>query len=416
MQSAERPELEIAIVGGGLAGSLLATLLGRAGRHVVLIDRHAVYPPDFRAEQVVGPQCLHLERLGLLRAVIGDAAPVARALAAVGGKVIGQVEAPHYGLPYETMVARLRAAVPAPVPWLTGRVVEVGTGIDTQTVTLADGRRLTARLVIMANGLQRALQRALGFERRVVRAAHSLSFGFDLAPTTDHGFPCPVLVHFGGRRDGVDYLTTFPMGGATRANLFTYWDHRSPTAQTFRHDPQGVLAHLFPRLTAVLGGFRIDGPVQARVTDLETVATPVRDGVVLVGDAFQTSCPATGTGISRLMTDVERLCGIHLPAWLASPGMAAEKIAGFYADPVKQEADREALEAAEYRRALATAEGAGWAVHRTLLDLRRRIGGWIGGPERITTGIRPLAAASPTFPAPPPPDFLPIGSAPASSR
>ncbi|MBN8909667.1 MAG: FAD-dependent monooxygenase, partial [Rhodospirillales bacterium] len=375
MHSAVPPDFDIAIVGGGLAGSLLATLLGRAGRHVAVIDRHAVYPSDFRAEQIVGAQCLHFQRLGLLRAVVGDAPPVTRALAAMGGKVIGQVEAPHYGLPYEALVARVRATVPESVPWLTGRVVEVGTGIETQAVTLADGRRLTARLVILANGLQRALQRELGFERRVLRAGHSLSFGFDLVPTADHGAPCPVLVHIGGRRDGVDYLTTFPMGGATRANLFTYWDHRSPPARAFRQDPEPVLRQIFPRLSAVLGGWRVGGPVQARVTDVETVANPIRDGVVLVGDAFQTSCPATGTGISRLLTDVEQLCTVHLPAWLASPGMAAEKIAGFYADPVKLAADREALQAAEYRRALATAAGAGWAAHRTLLGVRRRIGG-----------------------------------------
>ena len=44
--------IEIAIVGGGLAGSLAAAMLGRAGRDVVLIDPHAVYPPDFRCEKL----------------------------------------------------------------------------------------------------------------------------------------------------------------------------------------------------------------------------------------------------------------------------------------------------------------------------------------------------------------------------
>ncbi len=39
---------DIAIVGGGLAGSTAAAMLGRAGFRVVLIDPHTVYPPDFR--------------------------------------------------------------------------------------------------------------------------------------------------------------------------------------------------------------------------------------------------------------------------------------------------------------------------------------------------------------------------------
>ena len=58
-------------------------------------------------------------------------------------------------------------------------------------------------------------------------------------------------------------------------------------------------------------------------------------GVVLVGDAFATSCPAAGTGTGKVFTDVERLCNVHIPRWLATPGMGADKIAAFYDDPVK---------------------------------------------------------------------------------
>lgn len=50
-------------------------------------------------------------------------------------------------------------------------------------------------------------------------------------------------------------------------------------------------------------------------------------GVVLIGDAFATSRPATGTGISKAFGDVDLLVNRHFPNWLATPGMAAEKIA-----------------------------------------------------------------------------------------
>ena len=39
---------DIAIVGGGLAGSTLAATLGRAGIPAILIDPHTVYPRTFR--------------------------------------------------------------------------------------------------------------------------------------------------------------------------------------------------------------------------------------------------------------------------------------------------------------------------------------------------------------------------------
>ena len=60
---------------------------------------------------------------------------------------------------------------------------------------------------------------------------------------------------------------------------------------------------------------------------------------MLVGDAFATSCPAAGTGARKVLVDVERLCNVHIPRWLETPGMGAEKIAAFYDDPVKQASD-----------------------------------------------------------------------------
>ena len=60
---------------------------------------------------------------------------------------------------------------------------------------------------------------------------------------------------------------------------------------------------------------------------------------MLVGDAFETTCPVTGTGTDKVFTDVERLCNVHIPAWLATDGMGEDKIAAFYDDPIKQACD-----------------------------------------------------------------------------
>ena len=56
------------------------------------------------------------------------------------------------------------------------------------------------------------------------------------------------------------------------------------------------------------------------------------EGVVLVGDAFCTSCPAGGTGVRKALLDVERLCNVHIPHWLATPGMGIQKVTAFYED------------------------------------------------------------------------------------
>ena len=106
-----------------------------------------------------------------------------------------------------------------------------------------------------------------------------------------------------------------------------------------------------------------------------------RPGVVLVGDAFETTCPVTGTGTDKVFTDVERLCNVHIPAWLASEGMGEDKIAAFYDDPVKQACDAWSSAKAYHFRSVSIDNGITWRIQRRArflnwfgLGLMRRIG------------------------------------------
>ena len=65
---------DIAIIGGGLAGSTAAAMLGRAGIATLLIDPHEIYPVDFRVEKLSG--CTQLD---LLTKTTGAGAAVAHA-------------------------------------------------------------------------------------------------------------------------------------------------------------------------------------------------------------------------------------------------------------------------------------------------------------------------------------------------
>ena len=89
----------------------------------------------------------------------------------------------------------------------------------------------------------------------------------------------------------------------------------------------------------MMGDFTVTGFVQIRPVDLYVTKGYRQDGVVLVGDAFSTSCPAAGTGARKVLVDVERLCNVHVPRWLATPGMGEAKISAFYDDPVKRACD-----------------------------------------------------------------------------
>jgi hypothetical protein len=126
-----------------------------------------------------------------------------------------------------------------------------------------------------------------------------------------------------------------------------------------------------------------------RPVDLYTCENHRRPGVVLIGDAFQTACPAAGLGMARLLTDVEQLCNVHVPDWLATPGMGAEKIATFYDDPVKRAFDAKALHDSEYRRAVCTEMTPSWRLHRTRVRAQETIWGW--RRRILTLASRPRA-------------------------
>ena len=87
---------------------------------------------------------------------------------------------------------------------------------------------------------------------------------------------------------------------------------------------------------------------------------------MLIGDAFATSCPAAGTGARKALNDAERLGNVHIPHWLATPGMGVDKIANFYEDPVKQACDEFSLAKAYDLRSLTVDPGPSWAARRWL--------------------------------------------------
>jgi 2-polyprenyl-6-methoxyphenol hydroxylase-like FAD-dependent oxidoreductase len=371
---------EVIIVGGGLAGTLAAVLLGRAGKQVALIDLHHRYPPDFRAEQLVGVQTEVLRRLGLLDILVGNVAPVSRAVATRAGRTVGVTSAPHYGIRYDDLVNRARQHLPPTVRFIKGQVVDIRVTEGVQGIALSDGNLVCGRVVVLATGFGQRLLRSLDIGRTAIRDEHSLTFGFDLEVADLERFRSSVLVAYGEQpSDGIDYLTMFSIGDTLRANLFTYRDRRDPWTKELVLRPQDALQRAMPHLEQVTGRIKAIGSVQVRVNDLAVASGYRRAGLVLVGDAFQTSCPAAGTGIGRLLNDIDRLCNQHIPKWLESEGMGSGKINQFYDDPAKLSCDEECLRIANYRRSLTTETRLRWKLHRRRLALQnqlRRLAQW----------------------------------------
>ncbi|MEJ0014018.1 MAG: hypothetical protein WDM94_15690 [Bauldia sp.] len=186
----------------------------------------------------------------------------------------------------------------------------------------------------MATGLNVGLRHTLGITRYVVSPNHSITIGFDLTPVGRPRFAFPALTVYPSRLDErIAYLSMFPVGDTMRANFFVYRDMRDPWLKAMRHAPVATLLEAMPELAELVGPFAVDGDVKIRPVDLTVTGGHRQAGIVVIGDAFATSCPAAGTGSGKALTDAERLCHLHIPAWLATPGMDAEKNRGLLRRP-----------------------------------------------------------------------------------
>jgi 2-polyprenyl-6-methoxyphenol hydroxylase-like FAD-dependent oxidoreductase len=356
---------DVAIIGGGLAGSLAAAMLGRAGVKTAIIDPHPVYPPEFRCEKLDGPQIKTLEQTGFADPVLRAGTPDRECWIARLGCVVEKRPGDQLGIMYDTLVNTIRAEIPHDVVHIRAKAVDIETSPERQSITLSDGTTITARLIILANGLNIAIQQKLGIERSIISPRHSISIGFDVEPVGGGAFPFPALTYYAERpSDHAALLTLFPIGKAMRANLFVYRDPREPWFERLRQDPEATLHAMWPNLRRITGDFAASRPLKIRPVDLYETSGCLRDGLVLVGDAFSTSCPAAGTGARKALVDVERLCNGYAANWLATPGMQQAKIAQFYKDRTKVASDRLSTEKAFALRAFSTNESPLWTARR----------------------------------------------------
>jgi 2-polyprenyl-6-methoxyphenol hydroxylase-like FAD-dependent oxidoreductase len=391
---------DVAIVGGGLAGSTAAAMLGRAGIPAVLVDPHITYPPELRCEKLGGDQIDLLRKTGLAEQTLRSTTLDGEVWEARFGYVVARKASDQYGVMYDTLVNTVRAQIPPDVQTIHAKVSSISNGPERQQLVLSNGERISARLVVLANGLNVGLRHTLGIKRRVISECHSITLGFDVEPIGRAAFDFPALTYWPKRSSArMAYLTLFPIGGRMRANLMVYREVTDPWLDGFRQAPEATMRAMMPRLQHMLGEFKVSGHVKIRPADLCATDGYLQPGLLLVGDAFSTSCPAAGTGTTKVFTDVQRLCNVYIPQWLATDGMDAQKMAEFYSDPEKSACEARSLAKAFHLRSLSIENGLSWRAQRwARFIVRLSQGTWRSIHKRLSAGSIP-AAAKPNAPA-----------------
>lgn len=383
---------DVAIVGGGLAGSTAAAMLGRAGIDAVLIDPHVTYPKELRCEKIGGEQLTLLRKTGLADATLRATTLDGEVWEARFGYLVTKKPSDQHGIMYDTLVNTVRNQIPRTVATLNAKVVAIANSAERQRLVLSNDQEISARLVILANGLNVGLRQMLGIQRRIISPCHSITFGFDVEPVGRPAFAFPALTYWPRWSSSrLAYLSLFPIGNAMRANMMVYRDMTEPWVADFRRDPERMMCETMPRLERLMGPFKVAGDVKARPADLYVNDNYLQAGIVLAGDSFSTSCPAAGTGTTKVFNDVQLLCNTHIPRWLASEGMAADKIASFYNDPEKIACERACVAKAYHLRALSTDNGLKWRAQRWARFVVRLSDG-------ISRAIRKRISAGPANP------------------
>ncbi|MGD5656729.1 hypothetical protein QUT10_22545, partial [Xanthomonas citri pv. citri] len=158
-----------------------------------------VHPDEFRVEKIGGQQLEMFRKLGFLDALANVACRYDQVLNIREGKVVDVSVGQAYGLPYANLVAMARSQLPDPSSLIVDEVTAISCSDDVQHIELASGKRLDARLVVLATGMASALGYKLGIRRRVLADRHSVSFGFTIARKDGTPFDFEALTCYGER-------------------------------------------------------------------------------------------------------------------------------------------------------------------------------------------------------------------------
>jgi flavin-dependent dehydrogenase len=291
--------MDILLIGGGLAGLAAALDLSGRGHRVALVERKA-YPFHKVCGEYVSNEVLpYLRRLGADPAVLGPAAISQFVLSSPAGRTLhspldlGGFGVSRYRLDdflYQLAVAR------GVTFYLKNTVTDVSFDAlaDRHTVTLADGRQLTARVVLGTYGKRAALDRQLqrsffaqrspylgvkyhlrlpGFARNVI-ALHNFADGYAGISAIEEDKLCFC------------YLTT-------RRNLK---QHGTIAAM------EGEVLARNPHLREILSTAEVLYPQPEVINEISFAPKqPVEQHVLMCGDAAGLITPLCGNGMAMAL-------------------------------------------------------------------------------------------------------------------
>lgn len=321
-QASTTPHPDVLIIGGGIAGAGLATVLARAGFTVAIVERAPRYIDRVRGEFVHVWGVRELARAGLLDDALTRAGGLTQPFwtkytdADPGSPyrwaddfpfALGTLSVSHPALQQALIDAAAEAGATVLRPASLATVSWEGDQTVVAIETRQGSQTLRPRLLVGADGSHSAVRRWLGGQGIAEPPHHTIGGtllgGIDLPADSAHQAYFP-----GG------FAMIFPQQGGTSR---VYYVSSGEESDLLRRAPQPDT--LIARLSDILppgtmaSATGIGAPL-GFFPNSETLATVTHGpGTLLIGDAASTNDPSQGHGLSLVFRDIrdltERLAG-----------------------------------------------------------------------------------------------------------
>jgi 6-methylpretetramide 4-monooxygenase len=331
-------ETDVAVVGAGGGGAVLALALAKQGVRTVVLDQATGPPKGLRGEILQPNGQRVLDRLGVLQSLPADATRSVRLFhfCRAGGTRLCSIDYGDLPPPYNRAIVTLpnvaHHAIVAAVQQHTSVTLRYGTsfsglvregnqvvGVSTQG---PDGAHtIRAKIVVGADGAFSKVREAL----KIPADLYLYPDGYLIA-ILESDEPVSESFYYVGHRT---ILGIFPATG-NKAYLFYMIPKDSMEAVKQRGIPalQQIWSHIAPQFSRLFRCLNDWGQTAYMPTGRIRTPTWVADGAVLIGDAAHAMNPHASQGRMQAMVDAMALADL-LPSCLNDRNYSAERLKEF---------------------------------------------------------------------------------------